>query len=137
MKRLLTLLTGASLVSCAVSPVLVAGTQFDGEFAGQNTLVVGGGYTCGPASYPLTLTVRDGRFDYPFPVNVGRTAPVLVQIAADGSFQGQMQYGTENYIPVSKYMNAWVIVQGRIADGVLDATISDDRCVRRMTAQRS
>ena len=136
MTRLPALLTGAFLIGCTAPPVPSAGTQFDGEFAGQNTLTVGGGFICGPASYPLAVTVRDGRFDYPFPVNIGRTAPVPVLVAADGSFQGQLLYGTEDYMPISKYKNAWVYVRGRIAGGVLEATISDDRCVHQLTARR-
>ena len=38
-----------------------------------------------------------------------------VQIAADGTFAAQMQYGTEDYGPRSRFRTAWVTVTGRIA----------------------
>jgi hypothetical protein len=129
------LLAGA-LAGCTPPPPPVGDAQYDGEYVGQAILVMGGGYLCEPANAPLALAVRGGRFDYPFLVNVGRTAPVPVQVAADGSFAGQMQYGTEDYWIRSHYKNAWVTVRGRIADGALDATITDDRCVHRFTARR-
>ena len=63
---------------------------------------------------PRGSTVRGGRFDYPFAVNPPRTAPIPVQIAADGTFAAQMQYGTEDYRPRSRLRTAWVTVTGRI-----------------------
>jgi hypothetical protein len=114
-----------------------AGTRFDGDFAGQDTLIRGGGWVCGTAGYPLALSVREGRFDYPFAVNLTRTTPVAVQVASDGSFVRQLQYGTQNYTFSSLPMNDWLTVRGRIAGGTLDATITSDRCTWRLTAQRS
>ncbi len=134
--RLLTLLLGGPLVACAAS-LPPAGAQFDGEYVGQNALISGGGYVCEPATGPLAVAVRGGRFDYPFPVNPPRTAPVPVQVAADGTVAGQIQYGTQDYTVGGLYKNSWVIVRGHIADGTLDATITDDRCTHRLTAHRS
>ena len=87
------------------------------------------------ADSPERLTVRGGRFDYPFAVNPPRTVPIPVQIAADGTFAAQMQYGTEDYGPRSRLRTAWVTVIGRIDGGMLAATIDDYRCTRRLTAQ--
>jgi hypothetical protein len=82
------------------------------------------------------IAVHDGRFDYPFLVNPPRTTPVPVQIAADGTFAAQLQYGTEEPGPRSRYITAWVTVVGRIAAGELDATVTDLRCVRHLSARR-
>jgi hypothetical protein len=113
-----------------------AGLQFDGIYIGQNDAVSGWGFLCGAPAYTQTIAVSSGRFDYPFPVSPPRTAPVAVQIASDGTFAAQMQYGTEEPGPRSRYITAWVTVTGRIAAGELDATVSDLRCVRRLTAHR-
>jgi hypothetical protein len=114
----------------------VAGRQFDGVYVGRNAAVEGWGFLCGGSTYPETITVSGGRFDYPFQVNPPRTTPIAVQIAADGTFAAQMQYGTEEPGPRSRYITAWVTVSGRVAAGVLDATVADLRCVRRLTARR-
>jgi hypothetical protein len=126
---------GAGLGGCAAPAGPAAGPQFDGIYAGQNTLIRGGGFLCGAASYPERLTVRGGRFDYSFAVNPPRTVPIPVQIAADGTFSAQMQYGTEEYGPRSWFRTAWVTVIGRIDGGTLAATIDDYRCTRRLTVQ--
>jgi hypothetical protein len=121
----------------APAPALpAAGTQFDGIYAGQNAAVSGWGFWCGAPAFPATIAVSDGRFDYAFPVNPPRTTPVAVQIAADGTFAAQMQYGTEEPGPRARYINAWVTVIGRISATELDATVTDLRCVRRVTARR-
>jgi hypothetical protein len=134
MRRLIAAFAGI-LAGCS-SPLPPAGTQYDGDYVGQNTVIGGGGFLCGVPTETLTLVVRDGRFDYPFHLNLARTAPVPVQVAADGSFAGKMQYGTEDFTPRSLYKNAWVLIRGRIADGTLDGVVTDDRCVHRMTARR-
>jgi hypothetical protein len=135
--RYLSLLAGAALVSGCAPSVPAAGTQFDGTYAGQDTLVGGGGYQCGAPSFPETIAVRGGRFDYPYTVNAPRTAPLPVQVAADGTIHGQMQYGTSEYGPFRRdeFMPAWVTLDGRIVDTTLEATITDLRCVRRLTAR--
>jgi hypothetical protein len=136
MIRLVTALFGALLSGCAAAPVTPAGTAFDGSYTGQSVLIRGGGYLCGAPELPLTLSVGGGRFDYPFTVNLPRTTPVAVQIAADGSFVANMLYGTENYMLLSHYENQWVTVRGRIASGTLDGTVTDNRCTRQVTARR-
>jgi hypothetical protein len=119
------------------APAIPAGdTRFDGVYAGQNVAVSGWGFLCGPPAYAQTITVSGGRFDYPYPVSAPRTTPVPVQIGIDGTFTASIQYGTEDFGPRSRYINAWVTVAGRIAGGELDATVSDLRCVRRLTARR-
>jgi hypothetical protein len=134
--RVLILLWGGWLAGCHAPLPPPAGARFDGEYFGQDTLIRGGGYPCEPAIATLGVAVRDGRFDYPFPVNLGRTAPVPVQVAADGTFAGQMLYGTDDYTPRSLPRNAWVTVRGRIADGTLEAVITDYRCTHRLIARR-
>ena len=135
MNRYMAIVIGGVLGGCAAPAGPPAGTQFDGSYAGQNTLIRGGGYMCGAPSSSERLTVRGGRFDYPFAVNPPRTVPIPVQIAADGTFAAQMEYGTEDYGPRSRFRTAWVTVTGRIDGGVLAATIDDYRCTRRLTAQ--
>jgi hypothetical protein len=100
----------------------------------QSNLSRGGVIYAGRRLSPERLTVQSGRSDYPFAVNP-RTVPIPVQIAADGTFSAQMQYGTEEYGPRSWLRTAWVTVIGRIDRGMLAATIDDYRCTRRLTAQ--
>jgi hypothetical protein len=116
--------------------VPAAGAQFDGIYAGQNDAVTGWGFFCGAPAFSETIAVSGGRFDYPFLVNPPRTTPIAVQIAADGTFAAQMQYGTEEPGPRSRYITAWATVTGRITAGGLDATVTDLRCVRRLSARR-
>ena len=141
MNRYLAMLIAGLLGGCAFGPAAAptpaAGTEFDGQYVGQSTLTRGGGYVCGTPGFPSSLVVRDGRFAYPFEVNPPRTAPVPVQVAADGTFAGEMLYATEEYWPLYQIRNAWVTISGRITGGTLDATIVDYRCTRRLTAQRS
>jgi hypothetical protein len=136
MNRILIGLFGCLLSGCAAAPVAPVGTAFDGSYAGESVLIRGGGYLCGVPDSPLTLSVSGGQFDYPFAVNLVRTTPVPVKLAADGSFVTNMLYGTQNFLFISRYENQWVTVRGRIAGQTLDATVTDDRCTRRVTAQR-
>ena len=137
MIRYLAPLTGCLLAGCAAAAAPPAGTQFDGTFAGEDTPIRGDGWVCGGTGYPLTLSVRDGRFDYPFPVNLARTTPIAVQIAADGTFVRSVLYGSQAYTFLSPPRNDWLTIRGQIAGGTLDATITTDRCTWRLTAQRS
>jgi hypothetical protein len=141
----LLLLAGCVLTSAGgctslsgVPPAPAAGTQFDGVYGGQDTLISGVDFQCGAPSHSQTIAVIGGRFEYPFEVNPPRTAPLIVQVAADGSFSGQMQYGVDEDLMFRRqqFRTAWATVTGRIAGPVLDATIDGYRCVRRLTAQR-
>jgi len=134
MRRLVFMLA-VVLAGCA-APLPPAGPQYDGNYAGEDTVVSGWGYVCGAPTETLTIAVRNGQFDYPYHLSLSRIAPVPVRVAADGSFAGQMQYGTSDFTPLYQYKNAWVIVRGQIVDGTLDGVITDDRCVYRMTARR-
>jgi hypothetical protein len=131
-----TLVAGCAGPPGAAPPVPAAGPQFDGTYAGVDSLVSGAPYMCGAPSGPVTVVVRGGRFEYPFIVSPPRTSPMPVQVAADGTVSGQMQYGTEDYGPRPRYMTAWVTVTGRIAGATLQATVTDLRCVRQLAARR-
>lgn len=128
----------ALAAGCAAVPggIQAAGNQFDGVYAGDSQLVRGFGFVCDPPDYPRSLTVRDGRFDYPFLVSAPRTAAVPVQIAADGSFAGQLQYGTGDPFRPAEYQTAWVAVHGHIVGTTLDATVADERCTRHLAMLR-
>lgn len=129
--------SGLALAACTASAGPPAGSQFDGTYAGQDTLVIGVAFQCGLATLPETIVVRGGEFDYPFQVNPPRTAPLPVQVFADGTVHGQMQYGTEEPGPRTRYILDWVRLNGRISGTTLDATITNLRCTRHLTAQRS
>jgi hypothetical protein len=131
MNRHMAIVVCGVLGGCVAPAGPPAGTQFDGSYAGESTLTRGGGFMCGARSSAERLTVRGGRFDYPFAVNAPRT----VQIAADGTFSAQMQYGTEDYWPLSRLRTAWVTVTGRVDGRTLAATIDDYRCTRQLTVQ--
>src|SRR5690242_5991368 len=82
---------------CAGPPVPVAGNQFDGTYQGESHVVRGdGGFVCAPHDALASVTVRNGRFDYVYRnYELAAPAPIPVQIAADGSFSGKIQYTTD------------------------------------------
>jgi hypothetical protein len=130
----------ALLAGCAPgdSPAIpAAGNQFDGIYQGENRLVGGGGYPCGPPSYLESVTVSHGAFVYQFAVNPPRTTPMPVQILADGSIHGQMQYAIQDYTPRPNIWTTWVTVTGRINGATLDAVAADERCTRRLILQKT
>ena len=128
------------LTGCA-APVLgpPAGPEFDGVYQGASRLVGGGGPLCGTPDEQLSLTVRDGQFDYPFLVNAPRTAPLHVQIATDGSFRGEMQFGVAELRgreAASGYRTEWATVTGHIGGSTMEGTIKNLECTRQMSMQR-
>jgi hypothetical protein len=128
------LLAGTAGCSTPAPPVTAA---FDGSYIGQDSLVGGGGFLCGLPLRDLMITVRNGEFDYPFQVAPPRDAPLPARIAPDGTVAGQMQYGTTGNSPRRDYITAWVILSGRITGTILDATIVDLRCARRLVVRRN
>lgn len=129
----------AIVTGCATpvgAPPIPAGTRFDGVYQGRTELLRGVGFQCGQPDLPDRIIVRDGHFDFPFQVDPPRTTPIPVQIAADGSLEGSIQYGTVDYSRFSNYRNAWATVTGRISGNVLEATQTDYRCARRSVLQR-
>jgi hypothetical protein len=129
----LALVAGCATPAGAPPP---AGTRFDGVYRGATELIPGVGFQCGQSDLPDRIIVRDGRFDFPFQVDPPRTTPIPVQIAADGSFAGRIQYGVVDYSRFSDYRTAWATVTGRIHGNELDATETDYRCARRSVLQR-
>lgn len=127
----------AALAGCATVAPPPAGPAFDGAYVGQTALLRGGGYVCGVPDEPRSLTVRDGRFVYPFQMEGMKTVPMTVQVAVDGTFNAQMQYFTYDEMPVGpQVLRPWVTVTGRIANGTLEAVEDDHRCARRSVLHR-
>ena len=129
-----------ALAGCAMPPVApVAGSQFDGIYTGQDSLVNGVVFQCGLAAIPETFAISSGRFDYPFQVSPPRTAPLPVQVFADGTVYGRMMYGTEEQgiQTQSRFLADWVVLQGHITGTTLGATITNLRCARRLTVQKT
>ena len=126
----------AGTAGCATQAPPIT-TAFDGTYIGQDALIGGGGFLCGSPLRDLMITVRNGAFDYPFQVAPPRDAPLAVRIAPDGTVTGQMQYGATGYSPRRDYVTAWVILSGRITGPIMDATILDLRCARRLLARRN
>ena len=124
---------------CSGPPVPAAGNQFDGTYQGESHVVRGdGGYICAPHDAPLSVVIRNGRFDYIYKnYDMAAAAPIPVQIAADGTFSGQIQYAAETYMRWSGggIVAAWAMVRGRIAGKTIDATFSDYRCARELQLQ--
>jgi hypothetical protein len=120
-------------------PMPPAGVQFDGSYVGQDALISGAEFLCGSANLPQRIEVQNGQFAYPFQVNPPRTAPLPVQIFEDGTVAGQMQYGTlleEDALIFPFPRTDWVTLRGRVTGAMLDATITNIRCVRRLTVRR-
>ena len=90
----LALLAGCAGIADTTPPLPAAGTQFDGSYVGQDTLLSGVAFLCGAADLPERIEVQNGQFAYPFQVNPPRVAPLPVQVFEDGTLAGQMQYGT-------------------------------------------
>lgn len=136
--RLTLLALGSALAlagGCAMQPGAappVATAQFDGDYTGDSSLVRGFGFLCGAPTQPMSMSVRVGQFGYPFAVDPPRMALVPVQIATDGSFSAQMQYGTEDQTPRSLHLTEWVTVAGQISGSALHATVTDYRCTRQL-----
>jgi hypothetical protein len=127
---------GFLAVGCT-PPVPAAGNQFDGIYQGDNRVVRGFGWVCAPPSYQDAVTIKDGRFDYTFIDQLAQPAPIPVQIAADGTFRGQIQYWTDSYdLNLSEGLTVWAIVTGRINGSALEATVADFRCTRQLMLQR-
>jgi hypothetical protein len=125
------------LAGCADTALPPAGTEYDGSFVGQDSLVRGVAFQCGEPNLPERIEVRGGQFAYPFQVNPPRTAPLPVQVSVDGTLRGQLKYWvTEESPNFTRLIIDWAILNGRIAGATLDATITDLHCVRRLTARR-
>jgi hypothetical protein len=129
---------GALASGCAApgADLPAAGNQFDGTYQGTNSVVRGGGFVCDPVSYPDSITVSGGHFDYRFIDSLAKPAPVPVRIAADGTFSGQLQYGAEDLTPRGRFLTVWVTVTGRIDGTALEATAADYRCTRQLLLQK-
>ena len=126
---------GALAAGCTPGPG-PAGTQFDGSYQGENRVVRGFGFVCDPPGYQDAVTVKDGRFTYTFVDQLARPAPIPVQIAADGTFRGQIQYGTDATTSWGQTITVWAIVNGHINGTALEATVIDYRCTRQLMLQR-
>jgi hypothetical protein len=106
-------------------------------YVSQDRLLGGVAFQCGAPDLPEAIEVRDGRFAYPFQVSPPRVAPLPVEIAADGRMAGQMQYGTGDEIrALSRDRVDWVYLSGEIVGTTIDATITTQRCERRLAGQR-
>ena len=127
---------GALVVCCTGPAIPAAGNQFDGTYQGDNRVVRGFGWVCAPPSYQDAVTVTAGRFNYTFVDQLAQPAPIPVQIAADGTFKGQIQYGTESNNPWIGFIVVWAIVTGHINGTALEATVTDFRCTRQLMLQR-
>lgn len=127
------------LAGCTAAPnAPPAGTRFDGVYSGANTLVGGSGYLCGLPSYPLSVSVENGRFTYAYFVTLAGPPAVPVQIRADGALSGQTLYLTESYYwRGPDWISAWITVDGSIVGPALDAIVRDNRCVRHLTLRRN
>jgi hypothetical protein len=122
---------GSLAVGCTPA-IPVAGNQFDGTYQGDNQVVRGFGWVCAPPSYQDAVTVRGGRFNYTFVDQLAQPALIPVQIAADGTFRGQFQYGTESTSRWVGFIVVWATVTGRINGAALEATAGDFRCTRQL-----
>ena len=111
-----------------------AGTQFDGVYIGTNTLTGGFGYLCGLTSFPSSISIEHGHFQYAYFVTPAGPPVVHVQVRADGSLSGATIYRTESLLwRGPDWIDAWITVDGQIAGPVLDAIVRDYHCTRHLT----
>ncbi len=123
------------LAGCAAVPP-PAGPQFDGTYAGHTALTRGWGYVCGTADLPQTVTVRDGRFDYPFQGYPPYVVAQPVQIAANGTFQLDRYYWVTDYKNRTNATQFRLTIAGGVAGDTLEVTETDLRCTRHSVLQR-
>lgn len=134
------MLAALTLAGCgAASGAPPAGPQFDGSYTGESMLSRGfGGYVCGKPDQPQQIRIDDGRFEYPFQYQPSIVFKVPVQVAADGTFSGQLKYFSDySYSKWAEGRYEWVFVSGHIAGPTLDATMTSPRCTEQIVAQRN
>ena len=136
-RRILSALGGlCALTGSCAAPIVPAGNQFDGTYQGDSRLIRGFGYVCAVPAPFTSITVRDGRFDYIYDnYDLARPAPIPVQIAADGTFSGQIQYLVPSWNRWGTTPTAWAMLRGRVAGKALNATLTDYYCTRQMDLQ--
>jgi hypothetical protein len=128
---------GFLTVGCTGPAIPAAGNQFDGTYQGDNRVVRGFGWVCAPPSYQDAVTVTAGRFNYTFVDQLAQPALIPVQIAADGTFRGRIQYRTDSTNEnQGDGLTVWAIVTGRINGTALEASVADFRCTRQLMLQR-
>jgi hypothetical protein len=127
---------GLLTVGCTGPPVPAAEDQFDGTYQGGNRVVRGFGWVCAPPSYQDGVTVTAGRFNYTFVDQLPQPALIPVQIAADGTLRGQIQYWIDSTSQNDWGLTVWARVTGRIDGTALEATVTDFRCTRQLILQR-
>jgi hypothetical protein len=126
-----------ALTGGCVAPIAPAGNQFDGTYQGDSRLIRGFGYVCALPAASTSVTVHGGRFDYIYDnYDLARPAPIPVQIAADGTFSGQIQYLVPSLNRWGTTPAAWAMLRGRVAGKALDATLTDYHCTRQMDLTR-
>ena len=124
------------LASC-VPAVPVAGTEYDGSYIVQDSLVSGVPFQCGEYNLLERIDIRGGQFAYPFQVNPPRIAPLPVRVTMDGALSGQLKYSTNEITPFfPELFIDWAVLNGRITESTFDATMTNYRCVRRLVARR-
>jgi hypothetical protein len=120
---------------CA-APIVPAGSQFDGTYEGGSRLTRGFGYVCALPAATISVTVHDGRFDYIYDnYELAKPVPIPVQIAADGTFSGQIQYLVPSWNKWGSTPATWAMLRGRVAGKTLDATLTDYYCIRQFNLQ--
>ena len=125
------------LFSGCAAPMLPPTTQFDGTYVGDATLLRGFGDACGPSRYPLSVPIRNGRFDFTAQVSPWGNPIVPVEVRPDGWLSGSVLYLAPNYLihgPEFRY--AWMTVEGKVAGSTLTVSETDLRCTRRLNLQR-
>jgi len=125
-----------AIVGGCAAPIVPAGNQFDGTYQGDGRLTRGFGYVCAVPPPSTSITVRDGRFDYIYDnYDLAKPTPIPVQIAADGTFSGQIQYLVPSWNKWGSTPAAWAMLRGHVSGKVIDATLTDYYCARQLELQ--
>jgi hypothetical protein len=123
MNRVVSFAALAWLAGCASATRASPGTEFDGTYSGAAQLVgfSSPDWQCDWTALPIT--VRNNRFH----ADVAG-AQMTVGIRADGTFSA---YAARNIYRKTRYLQV-VHITGRIANGMLDATVRNARCNFRL-----
>jgi hypothetical protein len=121
--------------SIDAAPAVAAGTyRFDGAYAGYSTITRGFGTPCTNPNLSPGLIVSEGRFSYPFWTAEGQELHIPVQIRADGSFSGSLEYQTDSF-DVARAVRAGI--RGRILGQTLQGLETDLRCSHQFVLQKN
>jgi hypothetical protein len=132
-------LPGLLLITACATPA--PDSRFDGNYAGAST-VARDGSACGPPSEPVALSIRQGTFHYPVPINnyytnLNTVVRLTVEVASTGAVRGESLYYADNPLSSQGWRTAWVTLIGTVSGDHLEADVETLNCGRHLSLGKS